>query len=150
MSAAGAPITKLPPVGSATPVRARIDLRLLVGRGWDPEARVFAPAADDALFGYHRCERAGCPRAGQMDRSRALGLCDACTRNYLERAKGRRGGPISLEQFKALPVRRVAQAEREERLCRCLAAGPGNSAAPTGGLAVWIDVFVKAEGRMLA
>lgn len=133
MSAAGSPITTAPPVVSATPVRARIDVPLLVARGWDPQARVFAPAADDPLFGYHRCERIGCLRAGQTDRSRALGLCDACARNYLERANGRRGAPMTLEQFKEMPVRRLAQAEREEPLCLvCRTAGHERAARNHG------------------
>jgi integrase len=109
-------------------VRARVDLRALIARGWDPEARVFAPAADDALFGYHSCERAGCLRAGQMDRARALGLCDACTRNYLARVNGGRGVPMTLDQFKAFPARRVAQADREERLC-LVCCTPGHERA---------------------
>lgn len=97
--------------------RARVDLGVLTARGWDPVAKVFAPAVDDPLFGYHRCERAGCPRAGQSDRARALGLCDADTRNYLARRDGQRGVPMTLAQFKAAPARRIAQATREEALC---------------------------------
>lgn len=98
-------------------VRARVDLGVLTARGWDPVAKVFAPAVDDPLFGYHRCERARCPRAGQSDRARALGLCDADTRNYLARRDGHRGVPMTLAQFKAAPARRIAQATREEGLC---------------------------------
>jgi integrase len=109
-------------------VRARVDLRALIARGWDPEARVFAPPADDALFGYHSCERAGCPRAGQMDRARALGLCDACTKNYLARRDGHRGVVMTLEEFKAFPARRVAQADRDERLC-LVCCTPGHERA---------------------
>ena len=32
-------------------LKQRVDLRALIARGWDPEGRVFAPAADDPLFG---------------------------------------------------------------------------------------------------
>lgn len=114
---------------SIASVKARVDLRMLIGRGSDPQARVFAPAADDPLFGYHSCERTGCPRAGQMDRSRALGLCDVCPRNYLQRREGKRGPvPMTLEQFKAFPVRRVAQADREEQLC-LVCCTPGHERA---------------------
>jgi hypothetical protein len=74
--------------GAAEPVelarlKAKVDLRALIARGWDPERRVFVPSADDPLFGYQACERHGCPRAGSYDRARALGLCDQCARNYL-------------------------------------------------------------------
>jgi hypothetical protein len=118
MRIAGAPVIALPSASTAVArVKARVDVRMLVARGWDVPARVFAPAADDPLFGYHSCERPGCPRAGQMDRSRALGLCDSCARGYLRRLKGELGGPIVLAEFKAMPVRRIAQADREERLC---------------------------------
>lgn len=126
MRVAGAPIST-PAVASVAVarVKARVDLRMLVARGWDPQARVFAPAADDALFGYHSCERRGCPRAGQQDRSRALGLCDSCTRSYLRRLQGRqRAVAITIEQFKALPAHKLALANREERLCLvCCTAG---------------------------
>lgn len=135
MKVAGAPI-RSPVVASVVleRVRARVDLRMLIARGWDPQTRVFAPAPDDALFGYHPCERLGCPRAGQQDRSRALGLCDSCTRIYLRRLQGKDGAvPVTLERFKALPMLRVAQADREERLCLvCCTLGHERSAGPQG------------------
>jgi integrase len=127
---AGAPIST-PAVASVAVarVKARVDLRMLVARGWDPQARVFAPAPDDALFGYHSCERLGCPRAGQQDRSRALGLCDSCTRSYLRRLQGRqRAAAITIEQFKALPAQKLALADREERLC-LVCCTPGHERA---------------------
>jgi integrase len=114
-------------MGSAR-LKAKVDLRALIARGWDPDRRVFAPPGDDPLFGYHVCDRAGCPRAGQMDRARALGLCDACARNYLQRLHGHRGSVMTLEQFKAFPARRAAQADREERLCR-VCCTPGHERA---------------------
>jgi hypothetical protein len=40
-------------------LQAKVDVRMLIARGWDPASRVFAPPADDPLFGYHPCERAG-------------------------------------------------------------------------------------------
>lgn len=107
---------------------ARLDLAALIARGWNPETRVFAPPADDPLFGYHSCERDGCPRAGQSDRARALGLCDACAHNYLQRRGGKRGAPMTLAQFKAFPARRVAQSDREERLC-LVCCTPGHERA---------------------
>jgi integrase len=108
------------PAGSSVELarlRARVDVTMLVARGWDPDSRVFAPPADDPLFGYHACERDGCTRAGSYDRSLALGLCDQCARNYLGRIRGYKSGPLTLEQFKAKPMLRLAQADREEELC---------------------------------
>ena len=78
---------------------------------------MFAPPADDPLFGYHSCERCGCPRAGAYDRARTLGLCDQCAKNYLARvAATALAVPLTLEQFKALPMLRLAQADREQRV----------------------------------
>jgi len=129
MRTAVAAVSQTPSASDALErVRTRIDLRGLIARGWDPEARVFAPAADDALFGYHPCERAECPRAGQTDRARALGLCDACTTNYLRRLNGHQGVPMTLDEFKAFQPRRVAQADREERLC-LVCCTPGHERA---------------------
>jgi integrase len=114
-------------------LKAKVDLRALIARGWDPDWRVFAPPADDPLFGYHACERATCPRAGTSDRARALGLCDPCTRDYLARRRGLRGAPMPLEQFKARPLLRLAQAEREQRLCLvCRTPGHERAAQATG------------------
>jgi hypothetical protein len=120
----------VPAVGpvDVSQLEARLNLAALIARGWNPESRVFAPPADDPLFGYHSCERAGCPRAGQSDRARALGLCDACAHNYLQRRDGNRGVAMSLGQFKAFPARRVAQSDREERLC-LVCCTPGHERA---------------------
>ena len=50
-------------------LKQKVDLLALITRGWDPGGRVFAPAADDPLFGYHRCERVRCPRTGESRRA---------------------------------------------------------------------------------
>jgi integrase len=105
-------------------LKASVDMAMLVARGWDPLGRMFAPPADDPLFGYHPCEREGCTRGGSYDRSLALGLCDQCAKNYLGRIRGYKSGPLTLEQFKAMPMLRLAQADREEELCLvCRAPG---------------------------
>ena len=106
-----------PEVVELSRLKAKVDVGMLVARGWDCAERVFAPPADDPLFGYQGCERQGCVRAGSYDRSQALGLCDQCARNYLARLRGYRSSPLTLEQFKAMPMLRLAQAEREEELC---------------------------------
>ena len=109
-------------------LRARVDLRALIARGWDPERRVFAPAADDPLFGYRLCERVRCPRAGESDRSRALGLCEPCTKRFVELSR-RPEDPFTLERFKATALRRHAQAETEQTLC-LVCRTPGHERAP--------------------
>jgi integrase len=106
----------------------RVDLRALIARGWDTERRVFAPAADDPLFGYRLCERVRCPRAGESDRSYALGLCEPCTKRFVELGKQTVGAP-TLAQFKATALRRHAQAETEQTLCLVCRA-PGYERAP--------------------
>ena len=62
-------------------LQAKVDVAMLIARGWDAASGVFAPPADDPLFGYHPCEREGCIRAGSYDRALALGLSDQCARN---------------------------------------------------------------------
>jgi integrase len=109
-------------------LRSRVDLRTLIARGWDPERRLFAPAADDPLFGYRLCERVRCPRAGESDRSRALGLCEPCTKRFVTLAKQTDGAP-TLAQFKATALRRHAQAETEQTLC-LVCRTPGHERAP--------------------
>jgi integrase len=114
-------------------LKANVDLKALIARGWDPERRVFWPPADDPLFGYQECERHGCPRAGSYDRARALGLCDQCARNYLARVRGYRAVPLTLEEFKAMPMLRLAQADREQRLCLvCRTTGHERAAQASG------------------
>jgi hypothetical protein len=92
-------------------LKQKVDLPALIARGWDPECRAFAPPADDALFGYLRCERVRCPRAGESRRARALGLCDPCAKNFLFRAAktAAGGGAETLEQFKTRPLLRNCQ-----------------------------------------
>ena len=72
---------------------------------------MFAPPADDPLFGYYRCERVRCPRAGESRRARALGLCDPCAKNFYARvSKTESGGePETLERFKTRPLLRHDQ-----------------------------------------
>jgi len=69
-------------------LRAKVDVGTLTARGWDQVTRVFAPPADDPLFGYHPCEREGCTRAGAYDRALALGLCDQCACGTISGAFG--------------------------------------------------------------
>lgn len=107
---------------------SRVDLPALIARGWDTECRVFAPAADDPLFGYRLCERVRCPRAGESDRSRALGLCEPCTMRFVMLGKQTPGAP-TLAQFKATALRRHAQAETEQTLC-LVCCTPGHERAP--------------------
>jgi hypothetical protein len=119
-------------------LKLKVDLSALVARGWDPVGRVFAPAPDDPLFGYYRCERVDCPRAGESRRARALGLCDPCAKNFLLRvAKIEPGsGPETLEQFKTRPLLRHGQATREQALCLVCCTPGHERAARTKGLCV--------------
>ena len=119
-------------------MKAKVDLAALIARGWDPASRVFAPPADDPLFGYHRCERVDCPRAGESRRARALGLCDPCATNFcwrVERSAGT-GEPETLERFKRRPLRRHDQATREQALCLVCRTPGHERAARTRGLCV--------------
>jgi integrase len=109
-------------------LKLRVDLPALVARGWDPERRVFAPAPDDALFGYHLCERVRCPRAGESDRSRALGLCEPCTKRFAELST-RTHDPVTLARFNATALRRHFQAETEQTLC-LVCCTPGHERGP--------------------
>jgi integrase len=139
-------------------LKAKVDLRALTTRGWDPQRRVFVPPADDPLFGYQSCERYGCPRAGSYDRARTLGLCDQCARNYLARIRGYRAVPLTLEEFKARPPLRVAQAGREQRLCLVCCTPGHERASQASGLCSecsrmrhdrgqTVEEFVAGDGR---
>jgi len=129
----------------------RVDLAALVARGWDPGRRVFAPAADDPLFGYHLCERVRCPRAGDSDRARALGLCEPCTRSFLRSAQlAATGGPQTLAQFKATGLRRYVQAETEQTLC-LVCRTPGHERIATNrGLCRECNRLRHARGQSIA
>jgi integrase len=117
-------------------LKQKVDVPGLIARGWDPESRVFAPPADDPLFGYHRCERVRCPRAGESRRARALGLCDPRAKNFLWRvAKTEPGGePETLEWFKTRPLLRHDQATKEQPLCLVCRTPGHDRAARTKGL----------------
>jgi hypothetical protein len=117
-------------------LRQKVDRPALIARGWDPENRVFAPPADDPLFGYNRCERVRCPRAGESRRARTLGLCDACAKNFYARvAKSQPGGePETLERFKTRPLLRHDQAIKEQELCLVCRTPVHERAARTKGL----------------
>ena len=139
-------------------LKAKVDVKALVARGWDQERRVFLPSADDPLFGYQSCERRGCPRAGSYDRARTLGLCDQCAKNYLARLRGYRSAPLTLEEFKAMPMLRVAQAEREQALCLVCRTPGYERAAQASGLCSecsrmrhdrgqTVEAFVNGDGR---
>ena len=91
---------------------------MLIARGWDPERQgVRAAGGRSAVWlspvragGVHR---ARAPMTGRV----ALGLCDQCAKNYLGRLRGYKSVPLTLEEFKAMPMLRLAQADREEELC---------------------------------
>jgi integrase len=117
-------------------LKRKVDVAALIARGWNPESRVFAPAADDPLFGYLRCERVKCPRAGESRRARALGLCDPCAKNFfwrVEKTAGT-GEPETLERFKTRPLRRHDQATRQQPLCLVCRTPGHERAARTKGL----------------
>ena len=107
---------------------------------------MFAPPADDPLFGYHRCERVRCPRAGESRRARALGLCDPCATNFLRRVEktAGTGEPETLERFKRRPLRRHAQAEKEALCLVCCTPGHERGAR-TLGLCVDCDRHRRAR-----
>lgn len=119
-------------------LKLKVDVAALVARGWDPEGRVFAPAADDPLFGYYRCEGVDCPRAGESRRAPALGLCDPCAKNFLIRVANTTPGsePETRERFKLRPLRRHDQASREQALCLVCRTPGHERAARTKGLCV--------------
>jgi integrase len=127
-------------------LRSRVDLRALIARGWDPERRIFAPAADDPLFGYHLCERVRCPRAGESDRARALGLCEQCTRRFIQLSR-RREDPMTLERFKATALRRHAQAETEQALCLVCRTPGHERAAVLDGLCSSCSRMARDRGQ---
>jgi integrase len=121
-------------------LKLKVDLPALIARGWDPESRVFAPPADDPLFGYHRCQRARCPRAGESRRARALGLCDPCAKSFLKRvAKTQSGPPETLERFKTRPLLRHDRATKEQSLCLVCCTPGHERAARTKGLCTDCD-----------
>ena len=117
-------------------LKQKVDLLALITRGWDPGGRVFAPAADDPLFGYHRCERVRCPRTGESRRARALGLCDPCAKNFFARVAKTASGTEAetLEQFKSRPLLRQDQATKEQPLCLVCRTPGHERAARTKGL----------------
>lgn len=55
-------------------LRSVIDWGLLVGAGYDAEAELFAPSAEDPLFGYVDCKTAACDQVAKNSR----GLCWRC------------------------------------------------------------------------
>ena len=109
-------------------LKHKVDLPALIARGWDPNTRVFAPAADDPLFGYYRCERVRCPRAGESRRARALGLCDPCVKNFYARVAKTESGsePETLERFKTRPFCATTRPPRNKS-CVWSAARPVTS-----------------------
>ncbi|HTX07984.1 MAG TPA: site-specific integrase [Solirubrobacteraceae bacterium] len=112
----------------AVPVRARLtgreddellrraqrslDVAALIGRGWDPDLRLFAPSPDDPLFGWAPCERLGCHRGARHPASRRVGLCESCLANYRDTYDGK----LTIEEYKQV---RYRQSHRlvEQELC---------------------------------
>ncbi len=70
-----------------------IDWAALAERGWEPAALVFAPHADDAVFGFASCAAVGCD---QMVRRGGDGLCHRC-----RRSRDRSATAVSLEALGA-------------------------------------------------
>ena len=142
-------------------LKHKVDLPALIARGWDPNTRVFAPPADDPLFGYYRCERVRCPRAGESRRARALGLCDPCVKNFYARVAKTESGsePETLERFKTRPLLRHDQATKEQELCLVCRTPGHERAARTKGLCTdccrhrlarqqTVDEFVAGHPRL--
>jgi integrase len=102
-----------PETTTAEVLERSIDFSLLRDRGWDLERRVFEPRADDPLFGYHLCERVNCGRGGTRAAAKKLGLCDDCYKNFAQRSSA-----VSIEAFKARPLRHGLADEDLCRVCR--------------------------------
>ena len=102
---------------------------------------MFAPPADDPLFGYHRCERVGCPRAGES-RSRAGAGVVRSVREELSSARRGAATGRCRDDARAVqgePMLRLAQAEREEALCLVCRTPGHERAAQASGLCVGVQ-----------
>jgi integrase len=75
----------------------KLDLGLLIDwsglrrRGWDPDGEVFAPGAEDPVFGFALCASGNCD---QMVHHPGLGLCRRCQNRWEHSPSG-----MSFEEF---------------------------------------------------
>jgi len=89
-------------------LRRLIDWAGLGRLGFDPDAEVFAPHADDPVFGFTECKAASCDQVAPT----SLGLCWRCTQLWHAAAPG-----TDFERFCETVPDRVRQ-RRGAALCR--------------------------------
>jgi hypothetical protein len=89
-----------------------IDWGRLGRLGWDATREVFAPAADDVVFGFIECATAGCARIS----TGGAGLCRSCA------ARQRRSSASNAESAEMTPA--ASMAARGDGLC-ALCCTPG-------------------------
>jgi len=100
-------------------LRQRIDWAALERRGWDGRREVFAPAADDPVFGFRECRTVGCEQLAH----RRSPLCWSCGRRW------RKSTSMSFEEFCSQGPAR----HRRRGLCRvCCTPGHQRSARAHG------------------
>ncbi|MDQ6946988.1 MAG: hypothetical protein M3256_12165, partial [Actinomycetota bacterium] len=66
-------------------LRSLVDWDALGRRGWHPDREVFAPLAEDPVFGFARCLTARCDQVAHRP---GLGLCPRCRRRWLAQSPG--------------------------------------------------------------
>jgi integrase len=66
-------------------LRSLVDWDALGRRGWHPDREVFAPLAEDPVFGFARCLTARCDQVAHRP---GLGLCPRCRKRWQAQAPG--------------------------------------------------------------
>ena len=88
------------PPGDDTIAKLRVALKpqLLAEIGWDPATRVLAFNSGHPVFGYTRCEIAGCNRPKERN-----GLCESCERRLSNATPTGHPDPGVVAEFKRIP-----------------------------------------------
>ena len=117
-----------------------IDWRGLERRGWDPSQQVFAPDADDPVFGFAECRVVACNEVGRG----RTGLCWRCRRRWAERA----GSPgANFEEF--CEIAPLGAAEKGG-LCRVCCTPGHERPARTHGLCRSCTSVMGQRGQTIA
>ena len=74
----------LEPASPEVRLRSLVDWDLLARLGYDPGTGVFAPDAEDPVFGFTVCKAAGCEQVAKT----SLGLCWRCDQHWKQAGPG--------------------------------------------------------------
>ena len=126
------------PAASVPEVRLRsvVDWDLLAHLGYDASAQVFAPDADDPVFGFTVCKATGCEQVAKS----SLGLCSRCGQHWKQAGSGAdfarfcQSAPERRQQSRTAALCRVCRTPGHERPVRAygLCAACGQTMAKRG------------------